>query len=97
MALADQLGEAPKRMAGTPCSVGALEEYLEANKPGAEQDAFHAMLHTLGWSGRRVYDTVQEEARRLRDAGDLEAAAVYGALGMQTVNRHRSRGCRCFR
>lgn len=91
--LKDKLDEIPRRATGTPCSVGALEEYLD----GAEADAFYAMLHTLGWSGQRVYDTVQGEARELRDKGDLEAAAVYAAMSMQQVNRHRSRSCRCFR
>ena len=93
MALADKLSEAPRRQRGTPCSVGALEDYLE----GTEAEAFQAMLHTLGWSGRRVYEAVQEEARELRDAGEVEKAAIYGAMAEQTVNRHRSRSCRCFK
>lgn len=93
MALSDSLGEAPRRSTGTPCSVGALEDYLE----GKEADAFYAMLHTLGWSGRRVWEAVQAEARELLKAGNLEAAAVYAAMAEQTVNRHRSRGCRCFK
>lgn len=93
MALSDRLGNAPQRMNGKPCSVGALEEYLT----GAEADAFFAMLHTLGWSGQRVYDEVQAEAKVLRDAGELEKAAQYASLGQQSVNRHRSRSCRCFK
>lgn len=96
MTLANRLNEAPKRSTGTPCSVGALEDFLEG-RAGTESDAFYAMLHTLGWSGRRVFDAVQAEAKELREAGDLEAATVYAAMAEQTVNRHRSRGCRCFK
>lgn len=96
MALADRLESAPRRGTGTPCSVGALEDYL-ASQPGSEADTFHAMLHTLGWSGRRIYEAVHAEAVELRQAGNIEAATVYGNLGRQTVNRHRSRDCRCFK
>ena len=93
MGLADRLENTPKRTTGLPCSVGALEDYLD----GKEADAFYAMLHTLGWSGSRVYKAVQAEAKTLRDAGNLEAAAVHAAMSEQQVNRHRSRGCRCFK
>lgn len=93
MGLADQLGNTPERLPGKPCSVGALEDHLS----GKEADAFYAMLHTLGWSGSRVYKAVQAEAKALRNAGNLEDAAVYAAMGQQTVNRHRSRACRCFK
>lgn len=94
MALADRVQTAPpRRNTGTPCSVGALEDYLE----GAEADALYAMLYTAGFSGRRVHDEVQEEAKELRAAGELEKAAVHAALAESQVNRHRSRGCRCFK
>lgn len=93
MALADKLAETPQRITGRPCSVGALEDHLT----GKEADAFHAMLHTLGWPGSRVYEAIQAEAIELRNAGKLEAAAVHAAMSLQQVNRHRSRACRCFR
>lgn len=78
MALSDRLDEAPQRTNGLPCSVGALEDKLT----GKEADAFYAMLHTLGWSARQVYDAVTAEG--------------YD-VGYQTINRHRSRACRCFK
>lgn len=93
MALADKLEDAPQRITGRPCSVGALEDYLT----GKEAEAFHAMLHTLGWAGTRVYEAIQAEAVELRNAGNLEAAAVHAAMSLQQVNRHRSKACRCFR
>jgi hypothetical protein len=77
MALADKLDQAPRRSAGIPCSVGALEDKLD----GKEADALYAMLHTLGWSATRVYETLAAEGYE---------------VGRQTINRHRSRGCRCF-
>lgn len=78
MALSDRLNSTPQRANGKPCSIGALEDQLT----GAEADAFHAMLHTLGWSARRVYDAVVAEGHE---------------IGMQSINRHRSRSCRCFK
>lgn len=78
MALADRLSDTPQRQHGLPCSVGALEERLQ----GAEADALHAMLHTLGWSASRIYDAL---------------AAEGFEVGRQTIQRHRSRSCRCFR
>lgn len=77
MALTDRLENTPKRQAGLPCSVGALEDRLT----GKESDALHAMLHTLGWSARRIYDALVAEG--------------YD-VGFQTIGRHRSRSCRCF-
>jgi hypothetical protein len=78
MALADRLNDAPQRIAGKPCSVGALEERLD----GAERQALDAMLHTLGWSEARIYDALMSEGYE---------------VGRQTINRHRSRACRCFK
>jgi hypothetical protein len=78
MALSDRLQDTPQRMNGLPCSVGALEERLE----GPEADALYAMLHTLGWSARRVYEALLAEGYE---------------VGQQTINRHRSRSCRCFK
>jgi hypothetical protein len=78
MALSDRLQDTPQRQHGLPCSVGALEERLQ----GAEADALNAMLHTLGWSARRVYEALLAEGYE---------------VGQQTINRHRSRSCRCFK
>lgn len=54
---------------------------LEDNLDGKEADALYAMLYTLGWSATRVYDTLHAEGYE---------------VGRQTINRHRSRACRCF-
>jgi hypothetical protein len=54
---------------------------LEERLEGAEADALQAMLHTLGWSGARVHAALAAEGYE---------------VGRQTVNRHRSRSCRCF-
>ena len=78
MALADRLQNTPQRIAGLPCSVGALEERLD----GKEADALNAMLHELGWSAERIYVALTAEG--------------YD-VGRQTINRHRSRSCRCFK
>ncbi len=100
MALADRLESTPRRTTGLPCSVGAVEEHLT----GKEADSFYAMLHTLGWSGSRVYKAVQDEAKELlskpveaRTAEDVERASILAAMSEQQVNRHRSRSCRCFK
>jgi hypothetical protein len=49
--------------------------------PEAEVAALRHMLST-GWSQRQIYDALVAEGH---------------VVGMQTINRHRSRGCRCFR
>lgn len=54
---------------------------LEDRLDGAEADALYAMLHTLGWSATRVYDALEAENH---------------IVGKQSINRHRSRSCRCF-
>lgn len=54
---------------------------LEEGLVGKESDALHAMLFQLGWSQERIYEA-------LRDEGHI--------VGKQTINRHRSRSCRCF-
>ena len=78
MALSDRLNDTPQRAHGLPCSVGALEEKLK----GAEADALYAMLHTLGWSARRIYEALATEGHH---------------VGQQSINRHRARSCRCFK
>jgi hypothetical protein len=54
---------------------------LEDRLDGKEADALYAMLYTLGWSAARIYETLAAEGYE---------------VGRQTVNRHRSRACRCF-
>lgn len=54
---------------------------LEEKLQGKEADALNAMLYTLGWSAASIYDALTAEG--------------YD-VGRQTVNRHRSRACRCF-
>ena len=77
MALADRLNSTPQRQPGLPCSIGALEDKLT----GAEADALHAMLTTLGWSAERIYAAVTAEGYE---------------VGRQSINRHRAKSCRCF-
>lgn len=54
---------------------------LEDRLVGEEADALHAMLHTLGWSAARIFDALVAEGYE---------------VGRQTIQRHRSRSCRCF-
>jgi hypothetical protein len=49
---------------------------------GEELEALEAMLYRLGWSQRRIYDACLEEGY---------------VIGEQSINRHRSQGCRCFK
>ena len=49
---------------------------------GDELDALEAMLYRLGWSQRRIYD---------------DCIAEGYIIGEQSINRHRSQGCRCFK
>jgi hypothetical protein len=55
---------------------------LEDRLDGPEADALQAMLHTLGWSATRVYEALVAEGYE---------------VGRQSINRHRSRACRCFK
>lgn len=55
---------------------------LEQRLDGDEASALQAMLHELGWSARRIFDALQAEG--------------YD-VGAQTINRHRSRACRCYK
>lgn len=55
---------------------------LIARLDGAELEALEAMLYKLGWSQSRIY----------------QACAAEGyIIGEQSINRHRSQGCRCFK
>ena len=46
-----------------------------------EHAALNAMLYDLGWSGTKIHAALSAEGYE---------------VGKQTVNRHRSRACRCF-
>ena len=54
---------------------------LLANLPPDEAAALNRMMHELGWSQARIYEAATSEGYQ---------------IGRQTINRHRSRGCRCF-
>lgn len=49
---------------------------------GDEAAALNKMLHELGWSAARIYDALAAEGHE---------------VGRQTIGRHRSRACRCFK
>lgn len=57
MALSDRLSDTPQRIHGLPCSIGALEDRLDA----VEREALDSMLHKLGWSAARIYDALTAE------------------------------------
>ena len=48
--------------------------------PEAESAAFQFMMDD-GWSQERIYADLKDEGRE---------------VGKQTINRHRSKACRCF-
>ena len=50
---------------------------------GEELAALNAMLYELGWSQVRIIEALRAEG--------------FADVGQQTVNRHRSQSCRCFR
>lgn len=81
MALADRLEDAPTKPTGKPCSVGALLDRLAAESPD-EHKALRAMLFELGWSQAKIEAACAKEGY---------------TVGLQTINRHRSRACRCFK
>ena len=67
---------------GRPCSVGQLLDQLETSAPD-EHTALLEMLGTQelrGWSAADIYDTLR--------AHDYH-------VGLQTINRHRGRKCKC--
>jgi hypothetical protein len=81
MALADRVDKAPLvGIHGRPCSMGELVVKLEREAP-AELEALNRMMFELGWSQERIYAEVTAEGH---------------TVGKQTINRHRSRACRCF-
>lgn len=53
---------------------------LLAELPDTERDALQHML-SHGWSMNDIYDALAAEGH---------------VVGRQTINRHRSRACRCF-
>ena len=55
---------------------------LLARLDGDELEALEAMLYRLGWSQRRIYDACIAEGYIVCE---------------QSINRHRSQGCRCFK
>lgn len=80
MALADRATQQPPSVHGTPCSMGTLIARLE----GEELAALETMLGTperRGWSAADIYVALTEEGY---------------TVGLQTINRHRGRKCRCF-
>lgn len=50
--------------------------------PPDEAAALDKMMHELGWSANAIYDAVTAEGYE---------------VGRQTIGRHRSRSCRCFK
>ena len=71
----------PEPTTGLPCSVGSLLDRLE----GDELAAFLTMLGTperRGWAATAIYDAVRTEGYE---------------VGLQSINRHRGRKCRCYR
>lgn len=47
-----------------------------------ERAALEKMLHELGWSAARIYEALTAEGYE---------------VGRQSIGRHRSRSCRCFK
>lgn len=71
----------PAPMHGKPCSIGSLLDQLD----GAELAAFESMLgapESPGWPAAAVWEACRAEGYE---------------IGLQSVNRHRGRRCRCFR
>ena len=72
------------RLTNTPQRIHGLPcsvGALEDRLEGEERRALDAMLHELGWSAARIYAALTSEG--------------YD-VGQQTINRHRSKSCRCF-
>lgn len=72
------------RIADTPARITgkpcSVGELLQRLDP-EETKALNQMLYELGWSQARVFAALQAEGH---------------VVGQQTINRHRSRACRCF-
>lgn len=50
--------------------------------PDPEAKALEAMMNELGWSAARIYEALTDEGH---------------VVGRQTIGRHRSKSCSCFR
>jgi hypothetical protein len=73
------------RLESTPQRIQGLPCSIGAlldRLPENEQAALNAMLHELGWSAGRIYEALCAEGHE---------------VGRQTIGRHRSRACRCFK
>lgn len=107
MSLKDKISQ-DSAVRGTPCSVGRALDGL----PPADRELFVELLGTperRGRSAAYIYGIMQSERRDLhmaaskaneagnrRKAADLQDLAIVYAVGLQTINRHRGRNCRCF-
>ena len=61
MALSERLETPPKRAPGSPCSVGALLDKLDAD----EASALEQMMGPLGWSASRIYEALAAEGHEV--------------------------------
>ncbi len=50
--------------------------------PADEAKALEAMMNELGWSAARIFEALSNEGH---------------IVGRQTIGRHRSKSCSCFR
>ena len=81
MSLVERIQTPRQRSYGLECSVGVILDTLK----GDELDAFKVMLGTpekRGWSQQEIYEALTSEGYE---------------VGRQTINRHRAKGCRCFK
>ncbi len=73
------------RLESTPQRIHGLPCSIGAlldRLPDDEAAALNRMLHELGWPASRIYDALAAEGHE---------------VGRQTIGRHRSRACRCFK
>lgn len=72
------------RLESTPARRSGLPCSVGALIDRLEPDeitALNAMMYELGWSQERIYGALVAEGHN---------------VGKQTINRHRSRACRCY-